>query len=99
MQKLEYDGKLKYLNVSGSKGKIILNATKSDLEVKYDKFDGVLEVNTIHSTARVEIPAGTKYQSINKGFKNTFIDAVNTEDSANIIELNGAASKLIVIEK
>ncbi|MBR5647340.1 helix-turn-helix transcriptional regulator [Candidatus Saccharibacteria bacterium] len=99
VQKLEYDGKLKYLNVSGSKGKIVLNTSKSDIEAEYDRFDGSLEVNTIHSTARVKIPTGTKYQAINKGFKNTFIDAVNTEDSANIIELNGAASKLIVIEK
>lgn len=99
VQKLEYDGKLKYLNVSGSKGKFIFNATRSDLEAKFDKFDGTLEVNTIHSTARVEIPAGTKYQAINKGFKNTFIDAINTENATNIIELNGAASKLIVIEK
>ena len=99
VQKLEYDGKLKYLNVSGSKGKIVLNTSKSDIEAEYDRFDGSLEVNTIHSTARVKIPTGTKYQAINKGFKNSFIDAVNTEDSANIIELNGAASKLIVIEK
>ena len=53
----------------------------------------------LHSTARVEIPAGTKYQAVNKGFKNTFVDAVNTKDAANIIELNGAASKLIVVEK
>ncbi len=99
VQKLEYDGKLKYLNVSGSKGKIVLNTSKSDIEAKYDIFDGILEINTIHSTARVEIPVGTKYQTINKGHKNAFIDAVDTEDAANIIELNGAASKVIVIEK
>ena len=99
VNKLEYDGKLKLLNVAGSKGKIVLNASKSDVEAKYDAFNGILEVNMLHSTARVEIPAGTKYQAVNKGFKNTFVDAVNTKDAANIIELNGAASKLIVVEK
>ena len=99
VQKLEYDGKLKNLNVAGSKGKIVLNTSKSDVEAKYDAFDGILEVNMLHSTARVEIPAGTKYQAINKGFKNAFVDATNTEDAENIIELNGAGSKLIVIEK
>ena len=99
VNKLEYDGKLKYLNVAGSKGKIVLNTSKSDVEAKYDAFNGILEVNMLHSTARVEIPAGTKYQAVNKGFKNTFVDAVNTKDAENIIELNGAASKLIVVEK
>lgn len=99
VNKLEYDGKLKFLNVAGSKGKIVLNTSKSDVEAKYDAFNGILEVNMLHSTARVEIPAGTKYQAVNKGFKNTFVDAVNTKDAANIIELNGAASKLIVVEK
>ena len=99
VNKLEYDGKLKFLNVAGSKGKIVLNTSKSDVEVKYDAFNGILEVNMLHSTARVEIPAGTKYQAINKGFKNAFVDATNTEDAENIIELNGAGSKLIVIEK
>ena len=99
VNKLEYDGKLKFLNVAGSKGKIVLNTSKSDVEAKYDAFNGILEVNMLHSTARVEIPAGTKYQAVNKGFKNTFVDAVNTKDAENIIELNGAASKLIVIEK
>ena len=99
VNKLEYDGKLKFLNVVGSKGKIVLNTSKSDVEAKYDAFNGILEVNMLHSTARVEIPAGTKYQAVNKGFKNTFVDAVNTKDAENIIELNGAASKLIVVEK
>ena len=99
VNKLEYDGKLKFLNVAGSRGKIVLNISKSDVEAKYDAFNGILEVNMLHSTARVEIPAGTKYQAVNKGFKNTFVDAVNTKDAANIIELNGAASKLIVVEK
>ena len=99
VQKLEYDGKLKNMNVTGSRGKIVLNTAKSDVEAKYDVFDGVLEMNLLHSTARVEIPAGTKYQTINKGFKNSFVDAANTKDAENIIELNGAASKLIVVEK
>ena len=61
--------------------------------------EGSLEVNTINSTARVEIPKNTKYKTILNGIKNEFINAVNTEDSENIIELNGMNSKLIVIEK
>ena len=47
----------------------------------------------------VEIPKGTKYKTILKGIKNEFVNSVNTEDSENIIELNGMNSKLIVIEK
>lgn len=99
LKKLEYDGDLKYLNIRNSRGKIVLNTTKCDIEANYDKFDGALEVNTINSTARVEIPKGTKYKTILKGIKNEIIDAINTENSENIIELNGMNSKLIVIEK
>ena len=99
LKKLEYDGDLKYLNIRNSRGKIVLNTTKCDIEANYDKFDGALEVNTINSTARVEIPKGTEYKTILKGIKNEIIDAINTENSENIIELNGMNSKLIVIEK
>lgn len=99
LNKLEYDGDLKYLNVRKSKGKIVLNTTKCDVEAIYDKLDGTLEVNTINSTTRVEIPKGTEYKTILKGIKNEFIDAVNTEKSKNVIEINGINSKLIVIEQ
>ncbi|MDO4752714.1 MAG: helix-turn-helix transcriptional regulator [Candidatus Saccharibacteria bacterium] len=100
IKKIEYDGDLKYLNVKGEvKGKIILNTTKCDIEANYDKFDGALEVNTINSTARVTIPMGTTYQTVLKGIKNHFVDAINTANSNNVIELNGIGSKLIVIEK
>ena len=96
---LEYDGELKYLNINNSKGKIVLNVTKSDVEVTYDKLDGTLEVNTINSTARVTLPSNTKYKTVLKGIHNKFIDDNSIEDSSNIIELNGANSKLIIIEK
>ena len=99
IKKLEYDGSLKYMNVKSSKGEIVLNTTKSDVEVEYDKFDGILEVNTFNSTSRVMLPKDTKYKTILKGAKNEFIDAVNTEESTNIIELNGINSRLIIIEK
>ena len=99
IEKLEYDGSLIYLNVKNAKGKIVLNTTKCDIEAKYDKLEGSLEVNIINSTARVELPKGTTYKTILKGFKNKFVDSVDTEESKNIIELNGANSKLIVIEK
>ena len=99
IKELEYDGELKYMNVKNSKGEIVLNATRCDVEVSYDKFDGTLEVNTVNSTARVELPKGTEYKTILKGIKNEFIDTVNTEESKNTIELNGLNSKLIVIEK
>ena len=98
IKKLEYDGDLKFLNVRKSKGEIVLNTTKSDVEANFDKLEGTLEINTINSTARIEIPKGTEYKTILKGIKNEFIDAINTENSNNIIELNGMNSKLIVIE-
>ena len=98
LNKLEYDGDLKYLNVRTSKGRIVLNTTKCDIEANYDKLDGVLEVNTINSTARVELPKGSEYKTILKGIKNEFVDATNVEESDNVIELNGLNSKLIVIE-
>lgn len=98
LKKLEYDGDLKYLNVRNSKGAIVLNTTKCDIEANYDKLEGTLEVNTFNSTARVELPKDAEYKTILKGIKNQFIDAVNKEDSENIIELNGMNSKLIVIE-
>lgn len=99
IDELEVDGSLKYLNVRNSKGKIILNTSKCDVEANYDLFDGVLEVNTINSTSRVTLPSNTKYKTVLKGIKNKFVDAKECEDTTNIIELNGINSKLIVIEK
>ena len=98
LNKLEYDGDLKYLNVRKSKGIIVLNTSKCDIEANYDKLFGTLEVNTINSTARVELPRGSEYKTILKGIKNQFVDAVNVEESDNVIELNGINSKLIIIE-
>lgn len=99
LRKMEYDGDLKYLNVRNSKGMIVLNTTKCDIEANYDKLEGTLEVNTFNSTARVELPKDAEYKTILKGIKNQFIDAVSNEESENIIELNGMNSKLIVIKK
>ena len=98
-EKLEYDGDLKYLNIKNTNTKIVLNTTKSDIEVDYDKLDGILEVNTFNSISRVKLPKGTSYKTILKGKKNEFIDAVNTDESNNILELNGFNSKLIIVEK
>ena len=98
LREFEYDGALKYLNVNNSTGKIVLNTSMSDVEVEYDKFGGDLEVNIINSTSRVRIPKGTEYKTILKGIRNQFVDAVDTEAASNSIELNGANSKLIVIE-
>ncbi len=98
INELEFDGVLKYFNVYNSKGKMILNATKCDIEAKYDNFDGILEINTINSIARVSIPKETKYKTILKGIKNEFINSINSEESENIIELNGINSKIIINE-
>lgn len=98
LKKLEYDGDLKYLNVRNSKGEIVLNTSKCDIEANYDKFDGILEVNIINSTARVDIPKGTEYKTILKGIKNEFINAVDTDKTTNVIELNGVNSRLIISE-
>ena len=99
LTKLEYDGSLKYLNVSSSKGKIVLNTTKCDIEASYDKLDGTLEVNTFNSTSRVKLPQDQEYKTILKGIKNEFVDAINTDESTNVIELNGMNSKLIIIKE
>ncbi len=99
LNKLEYDGELKYLNVEKVKGTIVLNVTKCDVEVDYDELNGTLEINTINSTARVGLPKNNKYKTVLKGIKNKFIDANSIEDSPNVIELNGANSKLIIMEK
>ena len=99
LKKLEYDGELKYLNVNNSKGRVVLNTTKCDVDANYDKLDGVLEVNTINSVSRIEIPKDTEYKTVLKGIKNEFVDAKSVEEASNVIELNGVGSKLIIIEK
>lgn len=99
IRKLEYDGDLKYLNVNNSKGRIVLNTTKCDIEADYDKLDGILEVNTFNSVSRIKIPKESVYKTILKGKKNEFVDAVSCDDASNIIELNGFNSKLIIIKK
>ncbi len=96
LSKLEYDGELKYLNVNNSKGKIVLNASKCDVEVSYDKLDGILEINSINSVSRIKMPKDTKYKTVLKGIKNEFVGSNSLEDSDNIIELNGIGSKVII---
>lgn len=96
LNKLEYDGELKYLNVNNSKGKIVLNASKCDVEVSYDKLDGTLEINSINSVSRIKIPKDTKYKTVLKGIKNEFVGSNSLEESDNIIELNGIGSKVII---
>ena len=99
LNKLEYDGELKYLNIEKTKGKVVLNVAKCDIEANYDELNGALEINTINSTARVSLPKNNKYKTILKGIKNKFVDANSIEDSTNNIELNGVNSKVIIIEK
>ena len=96
LNKLEYDGELKYLNVNNSKGKIVLNASKCDVEVSYDKLDGILEINSINSVSRIKMPKDTKYKTVLKGIKNEFVGSNSLEESDNIIELNGIGSKVII---
>lgn len=99
IEKFEFDGNMKYMNVKETKGNIVLNTSKCDVEVFYEKVDGTLEVNLINSTARVQIPKGTQYKTILKGIRNKFLDDNSVADSENTIELNGINSKLIIIEK
>ena len=99
LKKLEYDGTLKYINVNSTKGTIVLNTSKSDIEAIFDELNGTLEVNIINSTARVTIPKGTTYKTILKGIKNEFVDEKSITEAKNTIELNGINSKLIIIEK
>ena len=97
-EKLEFDGVLKNLNVEDTKGKIVLNASKSDIDIKYDRLDGGLEINSIHSTSRVALPYGAEYKAVVKGIKNQFIDAESDEKSENYIEINGLGSKVIMLK-
>ena len=99
LEKFEYDGDLKHININNTKGVIVLNTSKCDIEANYDILNGTLEVNIINSTARVTIPKGTSYRTILKGINNKFIDENSIFDAENIIELNGINSKLIIIEK
>lgn len=99
IEKLEFNGILKYMNVKKAKGTIVLNTSKCDVEVFYEKFEGNLEVNIINSTARVKIPKEIKYKTILKGIKNKFINEKSVDDAKNTIELNGINSKLIIIEE
>ncbi len=99
IQKLEFDGEIKYVNVKDVKGEIVLNASKCDIEADYNRFEGKLEVNTINSTSRVQIPKDTKYKTVLKGTKNQFVNEKNDEESTNILELNGINSKMIILEK
>lgn len=99
IQKLEFDGEIKYVNVKDVKGEIVLNASKCDIEADYNRFEGKLEVNTINSTSRVQIPKDTKYRTVLKGTKNQFVNEKNDEESTNVLELNGINSKMIILEK
>ena len=99
IKKLEFDGVLKYLNVVNSRGKVVLNASKCDIEADYSIFEGSLEINSFNSVSRVKLPGNSIYKTIVKGKKNIIENDNLSMESKNIIELNGFNSKLIIINK
>ena len=56
VNKLEYDGKLKFLNVAGSKGKIVLNTSKSD--VRHFRGEYVTFYRAGGNSGRHQVPGG-----------------------------------------
>lgn len=102
---LEYDGKAEFVGLDSFSGRLDLNCS-SDMEITCNDLDGRIDVNQVSAASIIHIPAGTPYHTRAKGRSTTLLftrdgeptDPPPSNDSNNLIELNGMNSELTVNE-
>lgn len=96
---LEVDGEVRYVKAIHTKGYIVFNNGRSDIDLEFDELVEKLDINLISSKATLTIPETSRYVTYNKGRWTTIEGNHDTEKATNEIELNGLTSKLMILTK
>ena len=99
----EFKGKASRVYIDSAESTLELDCNL-DMDIYVDRFTGSIEINQLSSTSRITIPEDYAFQSILKGLANSISYEQNgdpAEDfsdpgAANVIELNGARSELVI---
>ena len=100
-EQFEYDGKLKSANIENLDGIFILNANCA-VQLAFQPLPRRVEINQLHSGCTITLPAGTLYHCENRGRRCEVIAPGSLPEGAlagAVIELNGYASQMTVIEQ
>lgn len=94
---LEIDGEVRYVKAIHTKGYIVFNNGRSDIDLEFNELVEKLDINLISSKATLTIPQSSRYVTKNKGRWTTIEGNHDTEKATNEIELNGLTSKLTIL--
>lgn len=94
---LEIDGEVRYVKAIHTKGYIVFNNGRSDIDLEFNELVEKLDINLISSKATLTIPQSSCYVTKNKGRWTTIEGNHDTEKATNEIELNGLTSKLTIL--
>lgn len=94
---LEIDGEVRYVKAIHTKGYIVFNNGRSDIDLEFNELVEKLDINLISSKATLTIPQSSRYVTKNKGRWTTIEGNHDTEKVTNEIELNGLTSKLTIL--
>lgn len=104
-ENIEFSGKASLIFLRGNSGHLELNCNE-DLEIRWENWNGRLDLNQISATSKLCVPAGPPFAAKKRGIANHILfekDGSPTEDFSvqgdeakdceNIIELNGMREK------
>ena len=100
---LEIDAKTTNVALEDVAGTVEINCNL-DMNVVCYSLKGELNINQISAASKISIPEGTTFATVTKGMGNAIlfekdgkpVDAFDSADAENIIELNGMKSELLV---
>ncbi len=105
-EKAEFDGKASRVFIDSAESTLELDCNL-DMDIYVDRFTGSIEINQLSSTSRITVPEDFAFQSNLKGLANSIsyerrgdlAEDFSDPDAANIIELNGARSELVIVRE
>lgn len=100
---IELDVKTQRVVLDGVTGTVEINCNL-DMDIVCRTLDGAVEINQISATSRIHIPDGTPFSATARGIGTSLsyerhgspTEAFDTPSAANVIELNGMRSELVI---
>lgn len=102
-ENIELEVKSENIILDGISGTVEVDCNL-DMEILCRALSGAVEINQVSATSRICIPEGTGFTAVAKGFGTSIsyekdgkrTEAFSSQDSDNIIELNGFKSELVI---
>ncbi len=100
---IEFDGKTSEVIIDNVGKHIELNCNL-DMDIVCNSLDGVIDINQIAATSKIFVPKDADFIAVTKGYANVIsyevdgnrADSFCRENAANVIELNGIKSELVI---